>query len=193
MRALASTFRREVVASRLTELFQAIVRLRVVGVGYGDHLPNRIRDCPRAIDVPVERLLLTRAPPPIARSFASQLPERRGEGNGRCVGVAQHVHGLLEPMLAQPGMRRKPGAFLEGAAEVEARQPGLGGESGERDVRITVRAEAFDGAEQSLRPQPTRGRLERGWRAAVRSQDARGQEFYQLMSEQRIQSPIALQ
>src|SRR5437879_2431089 len=136
MSALASTFRREVVASRLTELFQAIVRLRVVGVGYGDHLPNRIRDCPRAIDVPVERLLLTRAPPPIARGFTGQLPERRGEGglggvakrrrdgDDRGVGVAQHVHGLLEPMLAQPGMRRTPGAFIDGAAEVKARRAG---------------------------------------------------------------------
>src|SRR5437764_12436844 len=117
MSALASTFRRDVVASWLTELFQAIVRLRVVGVGYGDHLLNRIRDCPRAIDVPVERLLLTRAPPPIARSFAGQLPECRGEGglggvakrrcnrDDRRVGVAKHVHCLLEPVLPQPSVR----------------------------------------------------------------------------------------
>jgi hypothetical protein len=34
--------------------------------------------------------------------------------------VAQHVRGLIEPVLAQPGMRRKPGAFLEGTAEMEA-------------------------------------------------------------------------
>src|SRR6266850_1722923 len=91
----------------------------------GLYLADQTCDCPRAIAVPVERLLLTPAPPPIARGFTGQLPERRGKGglggvaerrcnrDDRGVGVAQHVHGLLEPVLAQPGMRRKPGAFLE--------------------------------------------------------------------------------
>jgi len=76
-----------------------------------------------------ELLLATRAPPPIARGFARELPERRLRGEAklrhnrhdRCFGVAQHVHGRLVPVLAQPGTRRKLGAFLEGVAEVEAR------------------------------------------------------------------------
>ena len=48
------------------------------------------------------------------------IAERGCDRHDRYVGVAQHVHGLLEPVLAQPGMRRQPGAFLEGTAEVEA-------------------------------------------------------------------------
>ena len=44
-----------------------------------------------------------------------------------------------------------------------------------------------------MRRQAARDRFKRGWRAGVRSQDARGEEVYQLMPEQRIKSPIALQ
>src|SRR3954471_19615934 len=103
----------------------------------GRYLADQTRHCPSAIAVPVERLLLTHAPPPIARGFAGQLPERRGEGglrgvaerrrdrDDRVVGLTQHLHGLFDPVLAQPGMRREPRALLEGAAEVEARQAGI--------------------------------------------------------------------
>src|SRR5207247_6215965 len=42
----------------------------------GVYLADQTGDCPRAIAVTVERLLLTRALPPIARGFASQFPER---------------------------------------------------------------------------------------------------------------------
>src|SRR6186713_182049 len=103
-----------------------------------------------------ERWLLSHAPPPAARGFAGQLPERRregglgpvakrcGDGHDGCVSVAQHVHRLLEPVLAQPGMRRKPCAFLEGATEMEARQAGIRSQRTERDVGIAVRAHAFD-------------------------------------------------
>jgi hypothetical protein len=66
-------------------------------------------------------------------------------------------------------------------------------ERSEGDVLIAIRAQAFDGAEQDLRRQPTHGRLERGWRAGVRSQEARGQEVCQLMPEQRIQGLAAIQ
>src|SRR5437868_13218623 len=127
------------------------VCLRLVWLWYGPVLANWICGCPRAIAVPVERLLLTHAPPPIARGLAGELPERRGEGglggiakrcrdrHDRFVAVAQHVHGLLEPVLAQPGMRRKPGAFLEGTAEVEARKAGVRSQRSERNIRIAIR------------------------------------------------------
>src|SRR5690349_8075409 len=110
----------------------------------------------RSEDTLLERLLLTHASPPIARRFAGRSPERRGEcrlrgvaklrrnEGDRTVGVAKHGPGLLEPVLTQPGVRRKPGAFLEGAAEVKARQAGIGSQSIEGDVRIAVRAQAFD-------------------------------------------------
>jgi hypothetical protein len=57
----------------------------------------------------------------------------------------------------------------------------------QRDVRIAIRTQAFDGASQRLRRQPAQGRLERGWRAGVRRQEARGQEICQLVPEQGIQ------
>src|ERR1700730_4524317 len=201
--AVAMTLRRGAIARELTK-FQAIVGLLCCWRGYRDGLANRDRDCARTIAVVAELLLPTRAPPPIARGFSSQLPERCGEGgfggiakrrrhrHDRSIRVAQHVHCLLEPVLAQPGMRRKPGAFLEGTAEVEARQAGLRSETRERDVRIAVRTQAFDRAKQRLRRQPALDRLDRGWRAGVRSQETRGQEFCQLLPEQRIQGLIAL-
>jgi hypothetical protein len=46
------------------------------------------------------------------------IAKRRRDRDDGPVGVAQHVHSLLELVLAKPGMRRKPGAFLEGAVEV---------------------------------------------------------------------------
>jgi len=88
----------------------------VAGLGYRDDLPDRHCGYARAIDVTAERLRLAHASPPIARRFAGQLPERGGEGglggiaklrrdrHDRRVGVAQHVHGLLESVLAQPGV-----------------------------------------------------------------------------------------
>src|SRR5882757_2153828 len=121
-----------------------------------DVLANRICSCASAIAATAEQLLLPNASSPIARRFPGQPPERCSEGclrgiakrrcdrHDRCVSVAQHVHGLLEPVLAQPGMRRKPGAFLEGAAEMEARQADLRSQRCERYVRITVRAQALD-------------------------------------------------
>src|SRR5438128_1498885 len=98
-----------------------------------DVLTNQSCGRASAIAVIAERLLLPKASSPIARGFSGQPPERRSEGglggitkrggdrHDRRVGVAQHVHGLLESVLAQPGMRRKPGAFLEGTAEVRDR------------------------------------------------------------------------
>lgn len=41
-----------------------------VGCGHRDEITDRSCGCARAIAVPVERLLLTTAPPPIARGFA---------------------------------------------------------------------------------------------------------------------------
>src|SRR3546814_8345191 len=86
------------------------------------------------------------------------IAKRGRDRDDRFVRVAQHVHRLLEPVLAQPGMRRKPGAFLEGTAEVEARQAGIRSESRERDVRIAVRTQALDRAKQRLRRQPAHDR-----------------------------------
>ena len=84
-------------------------------------------------------------------------------------------------------------ALFEGAAEVEARQAGIGSQGIEGDVRIAVRTQTFDGTEQDLRRKPTHGRLERGWRAGVGSQETCSQEICQLMPEQRIQGAITLQ
>src|SRR5207237_9188168 len=132
---------------------------------------------------------LPRTSSPIAWGFAGQLLERRGERSlgsvaklrrhrhDRPVGIAQHVHGLFEPMLAQPSMRRKPGAFLESTAEVEAGQAGIGSKCCKRDVSIAVRAQAFDRAAQSTGSQPAHGGLEGSWYAGMRSQDARSQEI----------------
>src|SRR5689334_8616996 len=134
-----------------------------------DVLANRSCACASTIALIAERLLLPEASSPIAWGFSGQPPERRSEcglggitnrGGDRhdgCVSVAQHVRGLLESVLAQPGMRRKPGAFLEGTAEVEARQSGIRSERCERDVGIAIGTQAFDGAEQDLRRQPTHG------------------------------------
>src|SRR3977135_1871789 len=120
-----------------------------------DVLANRICSCARAIAATAEQLLLPNASPPIARRFPGQPPERSSEGclrgiaerrcdrHDRCVSVAQHVHGLLELVLAQPGMTRKPGAFLEGAAEMKARQASIRRQRSEGDVRVAVRAQAF--------------------------------------------------
>src|SRR5882672_8791888 len=58
----------------LTMLFQIIFFLRPVGCGYRDDLAVRSCGCARAIAVPVERLLVTPAPPPIARF--SQVPRK---------------------------------------------------------------------------------------------------------------------
>jgi len=91
--------------------------LHPVGCWHRDDLANRSCGCASAIAAPVDQLLLPHAPPPIARGFAGQLPERGREGglrgiakrccdrHNRLVGVPQHVHGPLEPVLAQPGMR----------------------------------------------------------------------------------------
>lgn len=119
MRALATTRRRDVIACGPMKFFQAIACLPGCWREHRDDpvLVDQTCDCPRAIAAPVERLLLTPAPPPIARGLAGQFPERRGEsglggvaeggcnGDDRRIGIAQHVHGLLEPVLAQPGMR----------------------------------------------------------------------------------------
>src|SRR6476620_8591642 len=115
--AVVRPFRRDVMASRLTKFFQIMFVSVCCWRGHCSDLANWICDCPRAIAVPVERLLLTHAPSPIARRLAGQLSERRGEGglrritkrgcnrDNRFVGITQHVHGLLVPVLAQPGMR----------------------------------------------------------------------------------------
>jgi len=124
MRALATTLRRDVMAYGPIKFFQAMACLPGCWHELRDglYLADPTCDCPRAIAVPVERLLLTRASSPIARGFAGQLPERRSEGglggiakcrcdrDDRRVGVAQHVHCLLELVLAKPGM---PGSFQE--------------------------------------------------------------------------------
>src|SRR3954469_14503369 len=122
--AVARPLRVDVIASRLTKFFPTIICLRA-SFGHGDGLIDQVCRCPRAIAVAVERLLLTHAPAPIARGFAGQLSEGRSEGRlrgvaKRCcdrddlvVGVAQHLQGLREPVLAQPGVRREPRALLE--------------------------------------------------------------------------------
>src|SRR4029079_16259711 len=105
-------------------------------------------------------MLSTCTPSPIARGVPGQLPEGGGErGLGRIaerdrdpedrrVGAAQHVFGLREPLLAPPGMWGKPGAFPEGAAEVESRKTGIRSERRERYVSVDVRVQALDGAAQ---------------------------------------------
>lgn len=55
-------------------------------------------------------------------------------------------------------MRRLPGAFLEGTAEMKTRQPGIRGQGGQRDVGIAVRAKTLQGAAQNSGRQPARGR-----------------------------------
>src|SRR5262245_37803939 len=102
--AVTMHLRRVVMASRLTKVFQIIFLLHPVGCEHHDGLSDRGYGCARAIAVPVERLLLTPGPPPIARGFAGQLPERRSERglrgiaerrcdrHDRLVGVTQHVH-----------------------------------------------------------------------------------------------------
>src|SRR5262249_46657078 len=57
------------IARGLTMPFQIIFLLRPVGCGHRDDLADRSCGCARAIAAPVERLLPTPAPPPIARSF----------------------------------------------------------------------------------------------------------------------------
>src|SRR5258706_14963683 len=59
------------IARGLTMLFQIIFFLRPVRCGHRNDLADRSCGCARAIAVPVERLLLTPAPRPIARGFAS--------------------------------------------------------------------------------------------------------------------------
>src|SRR4029079_10032226 len=164
--AVTRPLRDDVMASRLTKFFPIIICLRAC-FGHGDGLTDQVCRCPRAIAVAVERLRLTYAPPPIARGFAGQLSEGRSKGSlrgvakrrcdrdDRVVGVAQHLRGLLEPVLAQPGMRREPRARLEGAAELEARQAGIRSQRGKGDVRIVVRVQTLDRAAQ------------RGWRKAA--------------------------
>lgn len=99
------------------EVLRGHVCIRLCRRGHCGDLADWSCDCPRAIAAPVERLLLPHAPSPIARGFAGQLPERRREGglgriakggcdrHDRLISVPQHVHGLLETVLAQPGMR----------------------------------------------------------------------------------------
>src|SRR5882672_3500585 len=62
------------IARGLTMLFQIIFFLRPVGCGHRDGLADRSCGCARAIVVPVERLLLTPAPSPIARGCRFWLP-----------------------------------------------------------------------------------------------------------------------
>jgi AraC-like DNA-binding protein len=57
------------IARGLTMLLQIISSLRPVGCGHHDDLADRSCGCARAIAVPVERLLLTSGPPPIARGL----------------------------------------------------------------------------------------------------------------------------
>src|SRR5690349_2190512 len=201
--AVTRPLRDDVIASRLTKFFPIIICLRAC-FGHGDGLTDQVCRCPRAIAVAVERLLLTHAPPPIARGFAGQLSECRSEGSlrgvakrrcdrdHRIVGVAQHLHGLLEPVLAQPGMRREPGALLEGATEVKARQAGIRSQRRKGDVRIVVRAQALDRAAQRDWRKATQRRLKDGSRAGMCSQQACGEKIIELMPEQRIQRRAAL-
>lgn len=72
---------RDVNANGPTKFFQAIFCLSLLLLEHGDGLADQICDCPRAIDVAVERLLLTRMPPPITRGFARQLLECGSEGS----------------------------------------------------------------------------------------------------------------
>jgi hypothetical protein len=70
---------------------------------------------------------------------------------------------------------------------VEARQAGIRGQLRERDVRITVRTQAFDRAKQRLRRQPARDGPDRvSW---VRSREVARR--WSVAAEQRIQVLIA--
>ena len=68
---------------------------------------------------------------------------------------------------------------------------GIRSQRRERDVRIAVGAQAFDGAAQYHRREAAHDRLERDRRAGVRSQQARGQKIRQLLPEQGIQRRAA--
>src|SRR5690349_18175089 len=72
--AVARSLRRDRFASRLVELVQNIVCLRLAW--RDNDLPNRTRNCAAAIAVTPSQLLLAHAPPPIAWSFAGQLSEQ---------------------------------------------------------------------------------------------------------------------
>src|SRR5262245_58445293 len=65
----------------------------------------------------LQRLLLTCASSPTARSLAGErrsegglraIAKRRRHRGDRCVSVARHLNGLLEPVVAQPGVRCSP-------------------------------------------------------------------------------------
>src|SRR5437660_345592 len=74
MTAEATTLRRDVTARGLTRFFQVIVCLPLLLTYVPRSLTSRLGICPRAIAVPVERLLLTHTFAPVARGFAGQLP-----------------------------------------------------------------------------------------------------------------------
>src|SRR5262249_33887108 len=126
--AVAMTLRRGTISRRAIQCFQAIVRLRPLSMFDTANLRDRSCGHARAIDEVEGRLLFPHAPAPFAWGVARQFLDRRRERSlrsvtklcgyqfDRRVGIAQHVHGSFEPLLAQPGVRRKPGALLEGAA-----------------------------------------------------------------------------
>src|SRR5689334_2122560 len=80
--AVASPLRRDVMGSRLTKFLQVILCLRL-WFGHDDGLIDQSCRCARGIAATVERLLLTQAPPPVARGLAGPLPERGCEGGLR--------------------------------------------------------------------------------------------------------------
>src|SRR5437879_11025079 len=117
---VATSLLRGAIARSVTKVFEVILYLRLlraraaliiyrIGIATA---PERLRHLQRDCCLP-------RTSSPIAWGFAGQLLERRGERSlgsvaklrrhrhDRPVGIAQHVHVLLEPMLAQPSMRRK--------------------------------------------------------------------------------------
>jgi hypothetical protein len=113
MSAVAIALRLDRVARSLMELFQTILCLRWLLAWYDDGLANQANGCARAIDALEEQLRLTNAPPPIGRCFSGHPPEcgcercLRGitkdgcDHRDRIVGVAQHAHGLFEPVPTQ--------------------------------------------------------------------------------------------
>jgi len=75
---------------------------------------------------------------------------------------------------------------------VKARQAGIGSKCCERDIGFAIRTQALDGAAQNFWIEPAHDRVERGRRAGVRRQKARGQQIRQLLPEQGIQRRVTL-
>jgi hypothetical protein len=120
--AVARPRRRDAITRRPMKFFQVIFDLRRLVWAWwwssGSNLPLRQSDCRGCIAIAVNAYAC-------ANRLAGQLPEggrerhlrgiseRNCDRDDRIIGDAQHLHDLLEPVLAQPGMRRKPARSAE--------------------------------------------------------------------------------